>query len=507
MIAMQRDINPWKALFPISVAVLILAIDDGVLSLALPSIADEFKASTSDLQWAYNSYLLTFAALILTMGALGDRIGRKRLFLAGTVLFGISSLAAALSVSIEMLIVSRSLMGVGGAIALPQTLSIIKASFANSSDRAKAIGVWAGIYGLGYGIGPVIGGILIEYFDWRSVFILNIPVSIIAFFAGYLFISESRDSTAPRLDPVGAGLSIAALYSIVYGIIRAGEGSWGDDAVIIWLSAGTVLLAVFVMREKRSSHPMLPIRFFRNMSFTGPNLAMTLAAFSVFSMLWFFSQYFQSVQGNSALGAAVRILPISIIVMAASMLAPQIARRSGLKVPIGLGLLVCGVGFIYLSFIDSHSSYAMIVAGLLLAGAGYGLAWSPATDSIMGSVPESRAGVGSAMDQTTQLVGGALGVAVLGAVMNGIYRNNVLSLKSSLALNEETYEVIKSGIQSAHMAAAEFPQETAQVIVRETGDAFTAGMTEAMLIAGVVLAVASVVTLLILPNRVRAVEE
>ncbi|MDD5095707.1 MAG: MFS transporter [Dehalococcoidia bacterium] len=343
--------------------------------------------------------------------------------------------------------------------------------------------------------------------EWYSVFIVNIPMSIICFTAGYFYISESRDLHAPRLDPTGAALSIAALFSVVYGIIKAGEESWTHSSVIIWLSIGVILLTGFVLWERRSSHPMFPITFFKNMSFTAPVVAMTLAAFSIYGINWFFSQYFQSVQGHSALAAAIRLLPVAVIIMIASMLAPRLARGVGLKLPISLGLFICGVGFIYLSFVDSDSSYAVIVGGLLLAGGGYGLAWSPSTDSVMGSVPESRAGVGSATDQTTQQIGGVLGIAVLGAVLNDIYRDRVENIGASLTLSKENYEAIESSIQSAHIAARDFPQDTAQLVIRETGEAFTAGMTEAMFIAGVVLVVASLVMLFILPNRIRPSKE
>jgi EmrB/QacA subfamily drug resistance transporter len=441
------------------------------------------------------------------MGALGDRWGRKRLFLAGIVLFGIGSLAAALSTSMAMLIASRAIMGVAGAVALPQTLSIIKASFTEPNDRTKAIGIWAGIFGLGYGIGPAVGGVLLEYFEWYSVFLINIPISIIAFLGAYLYISESRDEEAPRLDLVGVTLSIAALFSVVYGITKAGEESWTHNSVIVWLSIGAVLLTVFVLWEKRSSHPLLPLRFFRNMSFTGPNIGMTLAALGVFSLLWFVSQYLQSVQGYSALEAAVRLLPTAVFILIVASLGSTVARAVGVKLPVSLGMLICGLGFFYMSFLEADTSYVVVLGGLLLIGGGYGLAWTPSTDSIMGSVPERRAGIGSAMDQTTQCVGGVLGVAALGSIMNGIYREGVEGLRTVLALPDEVHSTIESGIQSAHIVASELPEDAKQLVMAETSEAYTSGMTEAMFVAGIVLVASSLVTLLILPNRIRPSEE
>ena len=271
--------GPWIALAFLMLAVLILGIDDTVLNLVLPAISREFMASISELQWMINAYLLAFVALLLTMGALGDRFGRKRMFQIGLVLFGLASLAAAFSTSMTMLIACRALTGIAGAMVLPQTLSIIRASFTDPKSRGQAIGIWAGMFALGYGIGPVVGGILLEHFEWRSVFFLNIPVVIIALTGGYFFVQESRDRSAPKLDPIGVILSITGLSALVYGIIKVGEKGWTDESVIVSLCIGVITLVIFALWEIRSDHPMLPMRFFKNMSFTGANVAMTLVSF------------------------------------------------------------------------------------------------------------------------------------------------------------------------------------------------------------------------------------
>ena len=488
-------------------AVLICAIDDGILHLALPAISKEFQASISELQWAINAYLLAFAALLLTMGALGDRFGRKRMFQVGLILFGVSSLAAALSTSMGMLIACRALMGVGGAITIPQTLSIIRATFTDPKERVQMIGIWAGIFALGYGIGPVVGGVLLEHFEWYSVFLLNIPVAIIALAGAYFFIPESRDQGAPRLDPPGVILSIAGLFSLVYGIIKAGEESWTEGSVIISLIIGAVILVIFAWWEKRSDHPMLPMRFFRNMSFTGANMAMTLGSFSIGALLFFISQYFQSVQGYSPLAAALRMLPTATLCMVSAIVAAQIARVIGVKLPVSLGIFVSGLGLFYLSFASTDTSYPAIFGGMAIIGIGFGMAWSPATDSVMGSLPESRAGIGSAMDTTMQQLGGVLGVAVLGAIMNAIYLDKIENLKVVVFLPEWAYEAIRSSIQSAHIVAGQFPEDISQQIINGSSDAFTSGMTKAMLIAGIVMVVASLVTVFILPTRIRPAKE
>jgi EmrB/QacA subfamily drug resistance transporter len=438
-------------------------------------------ASVSELQWMINAYLLAFVALLLTMGTLGDRYGRKRMFQLGLIVFGLSSLAAALSTSIEMLIACRALMGIAGSMILPQTLSIIRATFTEPKDRGQAIGIWAGVFALGYGIGPVVGGLLLDHFEWNSVFFLNIPVAIITLIGSYFFVPESGDKSASRLDPVGVILSIAGLSSAVYGIIKAGEESWTES---------TVIISLFAWWERRSEHPMLPMRFFKNMSFTGANVSMTLVSFSALALLFFLSQFFQSVQGHTPLETAWRMLPTAVLSLIASILAIQIARVIGVKLPVFFGLLIGGVGLLY-----------------LLTAAGIGLVYAPCTDSIMGSLPEKRAGIGSAMDTTMQQLGGALGVAVLGAIMNSIYLDKVASLEVITSLPEEAYETIKNSIQSAHIVAEQFPEEIAQQIVTGSSEAFTSGMNEAMLIAAIVMGVASLIALLILPTRIRPSNE
>ncbi|MFC1925796.1 MFS transporter [Chloroflexota bacterium] len=502
----KRKGRPWIGLAFLCLTVFNLAEDDGVLSLALPSISNEFQSSTGELQWTINAYLLAFAALLLTMGALGDRFGRKRMLQVGLILFGVSSLAAALSTSMGMLIACRALMGVAGAITLPQTLSIIRATFADPKERTKAIGVWAGVFALGYGIGPVVGGVLLEYFEWYSVFLLNIPMVIVAFAGGHFFIGESRDQDAPRLDPLGVFLSIAGLFAVVYGIIKAGEESWTDGSVIALLSGGAILLLIFAWWEKRSDHPMLPMRFFKNMSFTGANIAMTLAAFGTFAILFFFTQYLQSVQGHSPLAAAVRILPIGVLAMLAALAAAPIARAIGVKLPVSLGLFICAGGLFYLSFAETDTNYMVILAGLALVAVGYGLAWSPAVDSIMGSLPERRAGIGAAMDSTTQMIGGALGVAALGAILNTMYLDKIESLKTLADLPVGAYETIQGSIQGAHIVAGQLP-DISQQIIDGSNAAFTSGQSEAMLIGAIVMAAASLVSLLIMPTRIRLTEE
>ena len=503
----RTDSRRWGAAAFLCLAVVILGMDDSVLNLALPSISREFHASTSDMQWAINAYLLAFAALLMAMGALGDRFGRKLMFLAGMIVFCLSSLAAALSTSMGMLIACRAFMGIGGAIAIPQTLSIITATFTDVKERTQAIALWAGVFGFGYGIGPVVGGVLLNHYEWNSVFIINIPLAMMAFAGGYFFARESKDQSAPRLDPQGVLLSTAGLFSLVYGITEAGRLTWTEGSVIIWLSMGAILLFVFAWWERRSDHPMLPMKFFKNMSFTGATIPMTLATLSSAAMLFFLSQYFQSVQGYSPLAAAVRILPGAVFTLVVAMAAAPISNRIGIKLTVALGALVIGGGLFWFSTVTAETPYLTILGPNIIIGAGFGLAWSPAANSVMGSLPVSRAGIGSAMDATTQQVGGVLGVAALGAVLNGIYLDKIADLKVVASLPGEAYEAMRSSIQGAHMVAGQFPEDISQQIIHGSNDAFTSGMVEAMFIGGIIMAVTTLVTLLILPTRIRPAQE
>ena len=359
---------------------------------------------------------------------------------------------------------------------------------------------------MGYGLGPVIGGALLEYFKWYSVFLLNIPVVIIAL-QGHFFIRESRGQDAPRLDWAGVILSICGLFSLVYGIIKAGEKSWTEGSVLISLCIGIIILAMFVWWEKRSDHPMLPIRFFRNMSFTGADMAMAVGSFSTGALLFFVSQYFQSVQGYSPLEAALRLLPMAVILMLTSLVATQIARAIGFKLPVSIGIFIGGLGLLCLSFVTVDTSYLAVLAGLALIAIGFGMSWGPATDSVMGSVPESRAGIGSAMDTTMQVLGTVLGIAVLGAIMNAIYLDKIDNLEVVASLPEWAHESIRSSIQGAHIVAGQFPDDISQQIVNGSSRAFTSGMTEATFIGAIVILVASLVVLRILPTRIRPPQE
>lgn len=504
----------WWALVFLGISLLVISLDTTVVNLALPSISRELNASSSELQWVVDAYILAFASTLLTLGSIGDRIGRKKTLQIGLVGFFIFSLGGALANSSEMLISMRALMGLAGSAMMPATLSIITATFREPRERAQAIALWAAVFALGSGIGPLVGGYLLEHFAWHSVFLINLPVLAIGLGGGYFFIQDSRDEHPRRVDLAGSLLSIVGLFALVYGIIEAGQTSWTEPKVLYAFGAAAAVLGAFAVSEWRSSHPMLPLAFFRNMSFTGANMALTLVSFAMFGIMFFISQYFQSVQEYTPLQAGVRLLPMAGMSFLAAVLSARFALRFGTKVTVALGIMIAAGALFYLFGIaEVETGYGMVVLGMCGTSLGMGLTMSPATNSVMGSLPVDKAGIGSAMNDTTRMLGGALGIAVLGTIMNGIYIDRIDAGLG--ALPQPILEAVRSSIQGAHIiagkvASGEIPgvdPSLAGTITAAANQAFVSGMTRAMMVGGIIMAVTSVLAFLIVPARVQAARQ
>lgn len=495
----------WGMLF-IAISLLVISLDNTILNTAIPAISRDLGASSSELQWIIDAYVLVFAALLLTMGAIGDRYGRKLWLQIGLVLFGVGSLAAALSDSTDMLIASRAFLGMGAAIIMPATLSLITASFP-VHERSQAIALWAAVFGLGVGIGPVVGGLLLESYSWHSVFYVNLPVIVVALAGGQYFLRESRDEEAPAIDVPGALLSMTGLFALVYGIIHAGETSWTDQQTIMAFVAAGVLLGLFAAWESYTPTPMLPLHFFRNMSFTGANTALALIMFSLFGSVFFLSQYMQTVRGYTALEAGIRIVPLAVTMAFSAAISARVSAKIGTKYTVALGVIIAACGLFYMSqMYDENSPYSEIVVGMVIMSSGLGLAVSPATDSVMGSVPENKAGIGSAMNDTTRELGGAMGVAILGTIMNNAYQDGVEKLGSQLPmLPQSALNAIADSIQAAHIVAGnpQMPEEMRAVILDTANVAFVDGMTTAMFIGATIMALSSILVLILLPSKVQ----
>src|SRR6266511_1857993 len=419
----------WWILAVLCLSLLIIVVDNSILNVALPTLARPesqggLDATTSQLQWMVDAYTLVFAGLLLTAGSLGDRFGRRGALQVGLAVFGLGSLLSAMASSPSQLIASRALMGVGGAFIMPGTLSLITSVF-EGKERGRAIAIWAGVAGLAVAIGPVTGGFLLEHFYWGSIFLVNLPIVAVALGAGVLIMPTSKDPIARRLDLVGAALSIAGLVSLVYAFIEAPTKGWSDSTILGALGLAAVLLVTFFVWERQSSHPMLDLNFFKNPRFTSASASISVLFFAMFGVIFLLTQYFQFVLGYSPLQAGIRLLPLAVTMMVVAPLSARIVERIGTKVVVSTGLFLSGLGVLSFAQFEVSTGYGNIFWRLMLMAVGMGLTMAPATESIMGSLPLAKAGVGSAVNDTTRQVGGALGVAVIGSVASSLYASHV----------------------------------------------------------------------------------
>ena len=487
----------WWALGALCLSLVVIGMDNTVLNVALPTLSKDLHPSASQLEWMVDSYTLVFAGLLLTMGALGDRFGRKRALNAGLLVFGIGSVASAFAPSAGVLIATRALMGAGGAIIMPATLSIITNIFP-SDERGRAIGIWAGVSGLGIVVGPVMGGWLLENFWWGSVFLINVFVIGVALIYGWRVVPESKDPNATPLDPVGAGLSIAGLTALVYGIIEAPSNGWTSAHTFTAIGAAAVLLTVFILWELRSEHPLLQMSFFKNPRFSAANISISLVFFALFGSIFIITQYLQFVLGYTPLQAGVRVIPVATLIVA-SPLSAQLVERFGSKLVVSAGLVLVSACLALLSTVSPTGGYFLVAESLALLGFGMGITMAPATDSIMGSLPLAKAGVGSAMNDTTRQVGGALGVAVLGSVLTSSYASSIAPALQGLAASAAA--LAGDSVGGATEVAAQTGGSGAQALLQSAHAAFTTGMGDALLIAAGVAATGAIIVGAFLPAR------
>ena len=492
----------WATLGVLSLSLVIIGLDNTILNVALPTLVRELGATQSQLQWIVDAYILVFAGLLLTMGALGDRYGRKLALTVGLVIFGLSSVAAAFADSANALIAARAVMGVGGALIMPATLSIITNVF-TGPERGRAIAAWAAVAGLGIVLGPVLGGFLLENFWWGSVFLINVFVVIAAIVLGFFLIPESKDPAATPLDPIGAGLSIVGLVALVYAIIEAPSKGWTDPVVLAAFGVAALLITVFLWWETRTEHPMLQLSFFENPRFSAASIAITLVFFAMFGTVFLNTQYLQFVLGFSPLEAGFRVMPVATMIVAAPLSA-RFAERFGTKRVVTTGLVIVAVAMSILATITVDTGYGRVAIALMILGAGMGTAMAPATESIMGSLPLAKAGVGSAMNDTTRQIGGALGVAILGSILASSYGSAMEPVVSGLPT--EAAEIAGDSIGGAAAVASQ-AGEAGAALMDAASAAFIGGMETAVWVAAGVALLGAVVTYLWLPARARDAED
>jgi len=499
----------WLTLLVLCISLIVIILDNTILNVAIPTLAHPttqggLGASASQLQWIVDAYTLVFAGLLLTAGSLGDRFGRYRCLAIGLAVFGIGSALSAFAPSAGFLILTRAIMGVGGAFIMPSTLSIITNVFTDPAERAKAIGVWAGVSALGLGLGPISGGFLLEHFWWGSVFIVNLPIVVVGLVLGYLLVPESRDPSQGRLDPTGALLSVVSLGSILWAIIEAPTKGWSSAPILAGFAVGVVLLGAFFLWELHSSHPMLDMHFFQNPRFSAASGAIALVFLSLFGTLFLMTQYLQSVLGYSTVKAGAVLLPQAVVIMVCAPLSNVWVQRLGNKIVVTAGLLLVTWAFVLFTTLQPNSSVQHVIVITMVMGAGMANVMAPCTDSIMGSLPRAKAGVGSAVNDTTRQMGGAVGVAVFGSIMASHFRGSISS-KLGGALPPELFAQVKDNVGHAIGVARQGGpvRPFATQIVRAAQDSFVSGLHIVGLVAAGVTLLAALGVALFLPARAR----
>ena len=489
----------WWTLAVLCLTLVLVSVDNTILNVAIPTLAREFDATASQLQWIVDSYVLVFAGLLLTGGFLGDKFGRRGALMIGMSIFGVGSVAASMAESANQLIACRALMGVGGALIMPATLSILTNTFRNPKERAKAIAIWAGCSGLGVALGPVTGGWLLEHFDWGSVFLVNVPVLLAAITGCVFIVPTSKDRHAPRLDIGGAVLSIASLTALLWAIIEAPEQGWASTRTLVAFTVAATLMLAFLVWESRQEHPMLNIGFFRNRRFSAASGAVTLTFFALFGTLFLVTQYMQSVMGYSALESGIRYLPLAATLLVVSPISAKLAARFGSKLVVASGLATVSIGLLLMLRLEADSGYSTLLTSMMVLAAGMGLTMAPATESIMGSLPPAQAGVGSAVNDTTREVGGALGVAVLGSVLSSIFAGRMDETLTAQPLPPEAAETAEHSVTGAVAVATEIGGTAGTALADAAKVAFVDGLHGTSLAAAGFALVGALIALVFLP--------
>ncbi|MFD9424597.1 MULTISPECIES: DHA2 family efflux MFS transporter permease subunit [unclassified Streptomyces] len=495
----------WAILTVLMFSLLIVVLDNSILNVAVKTIASPsptgIGATQSELEWAINSYTLVFAGLLFTAGLLGDRIGRKKVLLFGILVFGIGSALAALSSSPAELITWRALMGFGAAFVMPATLAVLMNVF-ERDEQPKAIGIWAGSVGLGIAIGPITGGLLLEHFWWGSIFLVNVPVVIVALVAMALLVPDSRDPKPGKVDPLGVVLSIVGLVLLVYGIIRGGElADFTDTTVLASTIGGLVVLAGFVWHEKRSSHPAIDISYFKKPAFSAAVAAIALVFFALMGVTFFSAFYLQSVRGYSALESGLLIVPLAAAQMIFAPRARLVVDRFGARAVCTVGMLLVAGGLAAFGLFDAGTPVWVMCLVFFVQGTGMAHIMPPVTVAVMQALPREKAGSGSAINNTFRQVGGALGVAVLGSVLSTVYRGDIEGHLSGVPAGAR--DVAGESIEATLGVAAKLGP-AGKPLIAAANDAFISAMHVTALGSAAVALIGAAVVGLFLPGRLPA---
>lgn len=481
-------------------------LDVTIVNVALPTIQSHLKTSLADLQWVVDAYTLPFAALLLTGGTLGDRYGRKRMFLVGLGVFTLGSALCGFAPSLGWLIAGRVFQGAGGAALSPGSLSLLASAFPDTRERTQAIGIWSGISGLALAAGPLVGGLLIQVSSWPAIFFVNLPIGVLTFIVGSRILAESRNPDARRLDVPGQALIIAGLASLIYALIEGESDGWTSPLILSLFAGAVVLLVAFLLVEARVREPLLPLQLFKSVTFSAANAAAVILGLALLTTNFFMAQYFQSVQGFSALGSGLRSLPSTMSLFIMGPIAGQLAARFGPRLPITLGALLAGVGLLLYTRLDPTTSYANIWWNVAMFGGGCGLMISPLTAVVLSATPHNRAGLGSSMVNTSRQIGSVLGIALLGALVEHQFSAHLMSNLASLGLSTQVSSKIADTVVGAGAQAAKVQLSGSLPIIPRTlgltiGQSFTEALHVSFATAGIALLCAGLFSVFLLRHR------
>ena len=495
--ATQRE---WIGLAVLALPCMLYSMDLTVLNLAVPHLTRDLEPSSTQLLWIVDIYGFLIAGSLITMGTLGDRIGRRRLLLIGAAAFGVASVLAAFSSSASMLIVARALLGIAGATLAPSTLSLIRNMFLDPAQRTVAIGLWVTSYSVGGAIGPLVGGVMLEYYWWGSVFLIGVPVMVLLLILGPILLPEFRNPHAQRLDLPSAALSLIAVLAVIYGIKRIAEDDAGIRALLS-IVIGIAIGVVFVRRQRLLSDPLIELRLFRKPAFSAALAVYTLGTFFIFGAFLFVGQYLQVALELSPLRAGLWTLPMMLSFIAGSMLTPLLARRFDPGLVMAAGLVLTAVGFGVSSQIDGNFNLAAIVVGSCLYSLGLAPVFTLATDMIVGTAPAERAGSASALSETSSEFGGALGIAILGSIGTAVYRATLAAAVPS-GMPPAAVESARSTVGGAAAAAARLPEHLGAALL----EASRYALTEALQSVAVICAIGAIATAIVAAALLRRVQ-
>ncbi|WP_280234073.1 DHA2 family efflux MFS transporter permease subunit [Nocardia cyriacigeorgica] len=485
-------------------AVLVVGLDTTVLNVALPTLSVDLGASTEQLQWIANSYNLVLAVLLLPAGLLGDRFGRKKMLAIALVLFGAGSVVCALATSANQLIAARAFLGIGAALLVPVVMSLIAVLFPSEDERKKAINFFVVSNSIGLPLGPIVGGLLLDHFSWSSIFWINVPVAIIAVTAVVVLIPESRSSVRPTIDYTGILISSAALAALVYGVTLAGERGWGDAWAVALMITAAVLLGVFALVEGRFGRkgtptPLVDLHLMRSRSFVWGTVLITVAVFAMFGLLFTMPQFFQAIQGADALGTGLKLLPFIGGMVIGAKFATPVDTAAGTRITVAIGFVILAVGLGMGTLTDAESGYGYVAMWIAIAGAGAGFAMPSAMNAALGELDPDRAGAGSSLIQAMRQVGGTVGIALLGTVVNAAYRGGV----DTEGLPGELAESVRSSA-SGGMSVA-YRLGSPELVESVTG-AFVDSVAAMLWVCTAIAAVGAVAAMIFLPERSKAVD-